>query len=35
VPEAINATLDGFSGRVMRNELLKVSFGTCGGGKKP
>ncbi len=33
--EAINATLDGFYGRVMRNELLKVSFGTCGGGKKP
>ncbi len=32
--EAINATLDGFYGRVMRNELLKVSVGTCGGGKK-
>lgn len=31
--EAINATLDGFYGRVMRNELLKVSVGTCGGGK--
>jgi len=29
--EAINATLDGFYGRVMRNELLKVSVGTCGG----
>jgi hypothetical protein len=32
--EAINATLDGFYGRVMKNELLKVSVGTCGGGKK-
>jgi hypothetical protein len=35
VPEAINATLDGFYGRVMRIELIRVSFGTCGGGKKP
>lgn len=33
--EAINAALDGFYGKIMRNELLKVSFGTCGGGKKP
>lgn len=32
--EAINATLDGFYGRMMRNELMKVSMGTCGGGKK-
>jgi hypothetical protein len=32
--EAINATLDGFYGRMMKNELLKVSVGTCGGGKK-
>jgi len=32
--EAINATLDGFYGRVLKNELLKVSVGTCGGGKK-
>jgi hypothetical protein len=32
--EAINATLDGFYGRMMRNELLKVSVGTCGAGKK-
>jgi hypothetical protein len=32
--EAINAALDGFYGRMMRNELLKVSVGTCGAGKK-
>jgi len=32
--EAINAALDGFYGRVMKNELLKVSVGTCGGGKR-
>jgi hypothetical protein len=32
--EAINATLDGFYGRMLRNELLRVSVGVCGGGKK-
>ncbi len=32
--EAINAALDGFYGVLLRNELMKISFGTCGGGKK-
>ena len=32
--EAINAALDGFYGVLLRNELLKVSMGTCGGSKK-
>ena len=32
--EAINAALDGFYGVMLRNELMKVSFGTCGGSKK-
>ena len=32
--EAINAALDGFYGVMLRNELMKVSFGTCGGSSK-
>lgn len=33
--EAVNAVLDGFYGRMLRNELMKISVGTCGGLKKP
>jgi hypothetical protein len=32
--EAVNAALDGFYGVLLRNELMQVSFGTCGGSKK-
>jgi hypothetical protein len=30
VEEAVNLTLDGFFGSMMRNELIKVSVGVCG-----
>lgn len=33
VREAVNLTLDGFFGAVMRNELVKVSVGVCGAPK--
>ena len=34
VREAVNLALDGFFGAVLRNEMLKITVGTCGGSKK-
>ena len=33
VREAVNLTLDGFFGSMMRNELVKISIGVCGQNK--
>lgn len=33
VEDAVNLTLEGFFGSMMRSELLKVSVGVCGQPK--